>query len=451
MSLPRVLFAGVQSGCGKTTVTCAVMQALVNRGLKLHAFKCGPDYVDPLFHQRAIGAKGSNLDLFFYDDNTLLSLLSHHGKQADLSILEGVMGYYDGWSFGNDEKSSHHIARLTQTPAVLVVNARGMAYSLMALLKGFVEAMPDSCIQGVILNQVTQGTYERMKASIEQCFGPRLQVLGYLPPLPEAVFESRQLGLVTPDDIQDVQQKLQLLAGQAQNSIDLDGLLQLARTAPALKGHALPFVDAMPPVRIAVAWDSAFCFYYQDNLDVLKSMGAQLIPFSPLSDQRLPECDALYLGGGYPELHAQTLSNNQSLRKKIKQALQAGLPCIAECGGLMYLTAAIDNHPMVGFLPGECRNTGKLQRFGYITLTAAQDNMLCKQGQSIRAHEFHYYDCTDNGHGFVAEKPSGRTWPCVHSTDRLYAGFPHLPFYANLNFAVNFYQQALNYQQEKER
>ncbi|NLZ89306.1 MAG: cobyrinate a,c-diamide synthase [Clostridiales bacterium] len=451
MSLPRVLFAGVQSGCGKTTVTCAVMQALVNRGLKLHAFKCGPDYVDPLFHQRAMGTKGSNLDLFFYDENTLLSLLNHHGKQADLSILEGVMGYYDGWSFENDEKSSHHIARLTQTPAVLVVNARGMAYSLIALLKGFVEAMPDSCIQGVILNQVTQGSYERMKASIEQHFGARLRVLGYLPSLPEAVFESRQLGLVTPDDIQDVQQKLQLLARQAQNSIDLDGLLQLARTAPALKGHALPFVDAMPPVRIAVAWDSAFCFYYQDNLDVLKSMGAQLIPFSPLSDQRLPECDALYLGGGYPELHAQTLSNNQSLRKNIKQALQAGLPCIAECGGFMYLTAAIDNHPMVGFLPGECRNTGKLQRFGYITLTAAQDNMLCKQGQSIRAHEFHYYDCTDNGHGFVAEKPSGRSWPCVHSTDRLYAGFPHLPFYANLDFAVNFYQQALNYQQEKER
>ena len=422
---------------------------MVNRGLKLHAFKCGPDYVDPLFHQRAMGAKGSNLDLFFYDENTLLSLLSHHGKQADLSILEGVMGYYDGWSFGNDEKSSHHIARLTQTPAVLVVNARGMAYSLMALLKGFVEAMPDSCIQGVILNQVTQGTYERMKASIEQCFGPRSISLGLPAALPEQFLKagswawSRRM-------IFRIFSKNCNCWRQAQNSIDL--MAAAVGLHSARPQRVCPaFVDAMPPVRIAVAWDNAFCFYYQDNLDLLNSMGAEIIPFSPLTDQQLPECDALYLGGGYPELHAETLSNNLSMRQSIKQSLKAGLPCMAECGGFMYLTASIDNHPMVGFLPGECYNAGKLQRFGYVTLTATQDNLLCKQGQSIRAHEFHYYDCTDNGHGFLAEKPSGRTWPCVHSTDRLYAGFPHLPFYANLDFAVNFYQQALNYQQEKER
>lgn len=449
MSLPRVLLAGVQSGCGKTTVSCAIMQAFVNRGLRLHAFKCGPDYVDPLFHQRIIGTKGSNLDLFFYDDNTLLSLLTRHGEQADLTILEGVMGYYDGWSFDSAEKSSHSIARLTQTPAVLVANARGMAYSLIALLKGYVDAMPDSCIRGVILNQVTKSSYEQLKVSIEQYFSQRLQVLGYLPHIPEAAFDSRHLGLVTPDDIQDIHHKLQRLARQAESSINLEGLLQLAITAPALKGQKPP-LHAMPPIRIAIAQDSAFCFYYQDNLDLLNSMGAEIIPFSPLTDQQLPECDALYLGGGYPELHAETLSNNLSMRQSIKQSLKAGLPCMAECGGFMYLTASIDNHPMVGFLPGECYYTGKLQRFGYVTLTATQDNLLCKQGQSIRGHAFHYYDCTDNGNGFVAEKPSGRTWQCVHSTDRLYAGFPHLPLYANPEFAVNFYQKALNYQRERE-
>lgn len=451
MSIPRVLFAGVQSGSGKTTVSCAVMQALINRGLKLHAFKCGPDYVDPLFHQQVIGAKGSNLDLFFYDEDTLLALLTRHGKQANLSVLEGVMGYYDGWSFDSSEKSSHHIAQITRTPAVLVVNARGMAYSLVALLKGFVDAIPNSCIKGVILNQVTTHTYEQMKASIEKHLGQSLKVLGYLPPMPEAVFDSRQLGLAAPDDIKDIKEKLNMLVKQAENSIDLDGLLQLASTAPTIHQHVKPLVHTMAPVRIAIAQDRAFCFYYQDNLNILKDMGAEIVPFSPLKDQQLPECDALYLGGGYPELHAETLSKNLSMLKSIKIALKNGLPCIAECGGFMYLTESIDEQPMVGFLPGKCYNTGKLQRFGYLTLTANENNLLCKKGESIRGHEFHYYDCTDNGNGFVAEKSSGRNWSCVHSTHSLYAGFPHLPFYANLDFAVNFYQHALNYKHEKEK
>ncbi len=451
MSLPRVLFAGVQSGSGKTTVSCAVMQALIDRGLKLHAFKCGPDYVDPLFHQQVIGAKGSNLDLFFYNEDTLLSLLSHHGKQADLSILEGVMGYYDGWTFDSSEKSSRHVAELTKTPAVLVVNARGMAYSLIALLKGFVDAMPNSYIKGVILNQVTKHSYEQMKASIVKHLGQSLKVLGYLPPMPEVVFDNRQLGLVAPSDIQDIKEKLKLLAEQAENSIDLDGLLQLASTAPTIKEHGKLLMNPMAPVRIAIAQDSAFCFYYQDNLNLLKDIGAEIIPFSPLSDQQLPDCHAIYIGGGYPELHAEALSNNLSMLKSVKEALEKGLPCIAECGGFMYLTESIDEQPMVGFLPGKCYNTGKLQRFGYLTLTANKDNLLCKKGQFIRGHEFHYYDCTHNGNGFVAEKPSGRSWPCVHSTNRLYAGFPHLPFYANPDFAVNFYQQALNYKQEREK
>jgi cobyrinic acid a,c-diamide synthase len=423
----------------------------MNRGLKLHAFKCGPDYVDPLFHQQVIGITSSNLDLFFYDNHTLLSLLSRHGKQADLSILEGVMGHYDGWDFDSDEKSSCRIAKLTGTPSVLIVNARGMAYSLIPLLKGFVDAEPDNCIKGVILNQVTQESYKRMKLSVEKHLGRRLLVLGFLPPMPEMVLDNDHPGLISPGKFKGIRQKLSSLARQAESTIDLDGLLQLAGNAPVISEQSKLPAETMPPVRIAIAHDSAFCFYYQDNLDLLKSLGAKIIPFSPLTDRHLPDCHALYLGGGYPELQAKTLSGNLSMRQSINKALRGKLPCIAESGGFMYLTVAIDDYPMVGFLPGECRDTGKLQRFGYITLIATQDNLLCRQGQSIRGHEFHHYDCTDNGNGYVAKKPSGRSWSCVHSTESLYAGFPHLPLYANLDFAVSYYQKALIYKKDKER
>jgi cobyrinic acid a,c-diamide synthase len=451
MNMPRIMFAGVQSGSGKTTVSCAVMQALVNQGLTLHAFKCGPDYIDPLFHQEAIGTKGSNLDLFFYGEDTLLSLLARHGQQADLSILEGVMGYYDGLSFNSDAFSSHQIARLTQTPAILVVNAKGMAYSLIALLKGFVDAIPDSGIQGIILNQITSGTYAHLKNAIHEHFGEGLQVLGYLPAMPNAVFSSRHLGLVTPDAMDDIQQKLQALALQAEATIDLRGIIQLAHTAPKISDENEIALPSMPPVRIAIAQDAAFCFYYQDNLDLLQALGAQLIPFSPLADGQLPDCDALYIGGGYPELYLEALSTNHTMLHSIRITLQKGMPCIAECGGFMYLTQTIDDVPVVGFLPGACSNTGKLARFGYATLTANKDNLLCRQGQEIPAHEFHYYDCTDSGDGFMAEKQSGKSWSCAHSTNRLYAGFPHLPLYARPEYAINFYQQALQHQQEKEQ
>lgn len=451
MRVPRIMLAGVSSGSGKTTVSCAVMQALVNRGLALHAFKCGPDYIDPLFHQRAIGAKGSNLDMFFYDEKTLLSLLARHGKQADVSIMEGVMGYYDGLSFNNDTYSSHHIAKLTQTPAILVVNARGMAYSLIALLKGFVDAIPGSGICGVILNQISALSYARLKNAIEEHFDDRLQVFGHLPPMPDAVFQSRHLGLVTPDAMGDIQQKLQALAKQAEATIDLNGIIQLAQSALEISGEEDIPLPSMASIRLAIAQDAAFCFYYQDNLDMLRALGAQLLPFSPLQDPQLPDCDALYIGGGYPELYLDTLTANHAMLQSIRSALQKGMPCIAECGGFMYLTQAIDEAPMVGFLPGTCSNMGKLVRFGYATLTAQKDNLLCKQSQHIPVHEFHYYDCTDNGDGFMVEKPSGKSWACVRSTNRLYAGFPHLPLYANPEFAISFYQQALQYQQEKEQ
>lgn len=449
--VPRILFAGVSSGCGKTTVTCAVLQALVNRGIRTHAFKCGPDYIDPMFHERVIGTPGSNLDLFFYDENTVRLLLAKNAEKADVSILEGVMGYYDGRRIKTHEKSTYELARTTDTPAVLVVNGRGMAFSVTAIIRGFLNTVAESGIRGVILNNVSAPTYGILREAILEQFGGAVRPLGFLPPMPDCAFESRHLGLITAGEVADIRTKLNRLAAQAEKSIDLDGLLALARESAPVRFFSVPVRRFEEPVRIAVAMDHAFCFYYRDNLDLLREMGAELHMFSPLTDEALPACDALYLGGGYPELYLEQLSGNSSMLQSIRAALAGGLPCIAECGGFMYLTQAIEGIPMVGVLPGTCENQGKLTRFGYVTLTARRDNLLCRAGEQIRAHEFHHYDATELGNTFRAERGYGQPWECVVGTNRLYAGYPHLPFYANLQFAENFYRAAVAYKQEKER
>ena len=368
--LPRLILAGTNSGCGKTTVTCAVLQALVNRGLSVAAAKCGPDYIDPMFHSRIIGAKSSNLDPFFFDENTLRFLLAQNASGCDVTVIEGVMGYYDGLGLTSTRASTYELAQKTVSPVVL---------------------------------------------------------------------KSRHLGLVTAAEVADLREKMQRLAAEAEQTIDLDALLTIARDAPALDVVPPTLPASGAPVRIGVARDNAFCFYYEDSLGLLRTVGAELVPFSPLSDSALPAgLDGLYLGGGYPELYAAQLSENRSMCSSVRAALEAGLPCIAECGGFMYLTEAIGEHPMVGFLPGRCFDAGKLARFGYVTLTAERDNLLCRAGGSIPAHEFHHWDAEQTGDAFTAAKPSGRSWPCVFATGTLYAGYPHFHFYANPSFAVRF-------------
>ena len=441
MKTPRLLLAGTSSGCGKTTVTCAILQALVNRGLKVGAFKCGPDYIDPMFHSRIIGAKSANLDLHFFSENTLKYLLQKNAADRDVSIIEGVMGYYDGLGLTTARASSYEVAKVTDSPVVLVVNAKGASLSVLATVQGFLTFCPDSHIRGVILNQCTAMTYKALAKAIEDKLG--IRVLGYLPKLADCALESRHLGLVTAAEITDLKEKLQKLANQAEKTIDLEGLLTLAKEAPPITCDpiALPKLE---PVRIAVAKDNAFCFYYADSLEALEEMGAEIIEFSPIHHKKLPEnIHGLYLGGGYPELYARQLSDNKTMLESIRNALQKGLPCIAECGGFMYLTEAIGEYPMVGFLPGNCFDNGKLTRFGYVTLRAGMDNMLCKAGEQIPAHEFHHWDCTQPGSGFTAAKPTGKSWDCVAATDTLYAGYPHFHFYANPAFLKGFYDTCL--------
>ena len=433
---PRLLFAGTGSGCGKTTVTSAVLRALQRRGEALTAFKCGPDYIDPMFHTAVLGIPSRNLDLFFVDENEARGQLARHVPVGGMGVIEGVMGFYDGVSGTSDTASAAHLARATDTPAVLIVRPRGQSLSLAAEIKGFRDFAPNT-LRGVILNGVSKAMYPFYKAIAEQA---GLTVYGCLPPVPAAEIPDRHLGLVTAQEIGDLQAKLDLLADAAEEGLDLDGLCALARTAPPLADEGVPLARVTDkPVRIAVARDRAFCFYYADNFDVLRALGAELVEFSPLDDQALPTgIDGLYLGGGYPELYAAQLAANRSMRESIRAAVQGGLPAIAECGGFLYLHRTLDGNEMAGVIDADARMTGRLQPFGYVTLTAARDNLLCRAGERIRAHEFHYAQSGDNGTAFRAEKPNGRAWACVHATETLYAGFPHLYLRANPAFAQNF-------------
>lgn len=435
--VPRLVLAGTNSGCGKTTVTCAVLQSLVRRGLRVGAAKCGPDYIDPMFHSRVIGAKSSNLDSFFFDRDTMRYLLAHNGQDCDITVIEGVMGYYDGLGLTSTRASTYEAARETESPVVLVVNARGAALSVVAAVQGFLDFAPDNNVQGVILNGCSAMSYGALARELESRLGVR--ACGYLPQLPECALESRHLGLVTADEVEDLREKLRQLAEAAEKMLELDALLEIAHNAPVLDFTPPVLPEKGAPVRIGVARDRAFCFYYEDSLDLLRQLGAELIPFSPLADEKLPDgVQGLYLGGGYPELYAAQLEENHALRRQIRDVVYAGMPCIAECGGFMYLTQSIAGRAMVGALPGDCFDTGKLTRFGYITATAREDNLLCRAGEQVPMHEFHHWDTPQPGDAFGAEKPSGKQWRCAYATDTLYAGFPHFHFYAKPVMAQRF-------------
>ena len=442
--IPRIVLAGTNSGCGKTTVACAILQALVNRELNVGAFKCGPDYIDPMFHSRIIGAECTNLDLFFFDENTLKYLLAKNGEGRDISVIEGVMGFYDGMGLTTTAASTYEVSLFTESPTVLVVAAKGASLSVMAVIQGFLDFCPNNLIKGVILNQCTASTYSVLAKEIEARFAGRVQLLGFLPTMRECSLESRHLGLITAAEVQGLHEKLNMLASQAERTIDIDGLLALAASAAPVYCEEVNLPKQRETVRIAVARDNAFCFYYEDSLDALREMGVELVPFSPLSNSELPQdIQGMYLGGGYPELYAQRLSENAPMRASVKAALERGVPCIAECGGFMYLTESIASYPMVGFIPGKSFDTGKLTRFGYIGLKAGHDTLLCTAGGEIRGHEFHHWDSENTGGSFTAVKASGKSWKCVHATETLYAGYPHFHFYSNPDFAVSFYNACL--------
>ena len=440
MKLPRMLITAPGSGTGKTMITCGILQALKNRGLRVSSFKCGPDYIDPMFHREAIGVSSYNLDSFLCGDSGVKGLLLKNGKDTELAVIEGVMGYYDGLAGISVQGSAYEIADITDTPAVLVVDCKGMSVSVVPYIQGFLGYRDNSHIKGVILNRLSPGMYDRMKQMIESQTG--IRVYGYVPVIKEGALDSRYLGLMLPHEVKDLKNRLEKLAGKLEETLDLDALLMLARGASELeagsekKDEMDRLASRYRDLRIGIAMDEAFCFFYQDNLELIKESGANLVPFSPIRDRALPEdLDGLLLYGGYPELYAEELNRNETMRAAVRDAVKEGMPCIAECGGYMYLQEAIQNaggeyFPMVGVLPGKSYHTASLKRFGYITLKGG--TVFGKEIGAIPAHEFHYYDSEVCGEAFQADKPlSKRSWRCMISTDTLLAGYPHIHYYGN--------------------
>lgn len=447
--IPRLLLASSGSGGGKTTLACALLLALKKRGLSPAAFKCGPDYIDPMFHSRVLGLKSRNLDIFLCGENTVKFLLAENAAGHDLALLEGVMGLYDGLG-RSDYASSNHLARLTATPTVLVISPKGQSLSLAAQLHGFMSFMPNT-ISGFVLNQVSPSMYEFYKGIIEERL--HLPVFGYLPPLPEAAFESRQLGLVPPQEAASLRHKLDILAEACLKSVDLAALIKLARQSAALDFEPQP-VETVADITMAVAHDEAFCFYYEDNLELLRRMGARLKFFSPLRDSALPSgCNGLLIGGGYPYEHADILSRNSSMLKAVKAAVSAGMPVIAECGGYIYLCKSLTDragkkYPMAGCIDTDAHMAERLAPFGYIALRAEHDNWLCRKGASFNAHEFHYSYTDDNGSAFMAEKSTGKSWPCIHAQEPVFAGFPHLHWWGCPDMAAAFLRRCHSFKKE---
>ena len=440
-SFARLMISGTNSGCGKTTVFCAILQALKNRGQDVAAFKCGPDYIDPMFHARVVGAPSANLDSFLSGE-WLPALFADSAREINLA--EGAMGYYDG--MGQEAKhSAYDVASRLQMPAVLVVDGKGSSLSVLAVLQGFLRFKEKSGIRGFILNRVTQKTYEGLKALWKE---KDAKLYGYFPALPEEYgLKSRHLGLVTAGEVENLREMTQYLARQAEQTLDIDGLISLAHSAPALSA-AQPPLPKLEKMRFAVARDEAFCFYYEDNLRLLQKLGGEIVTFSPLRDAQVPQADCLYLGGGYPELYADALEKNVSMRESIRAAVKSGVPVFAECGGFMYLNALLDGREMCGVLGGECVNRGRLVRFGYTELELRRDCLLGPAGSRLRAHEFHYYDCTDNGSDALAYR-GGESRPCMAATESLAAGFPHIHFYGNLACAEYFYRKCLELRRKR--
>lgn len=455
MGKSRVLLAAPGSGSGKTLTTCAILSALKKRGLKLKSFKCGPDYIDPMFHRSVLDIDSTNLDSFFAEPELLNHIFYENRRDADFSLVEGVMGYFDGLGGITDKASTKEVAVLTRTPVILVVNAKGMSLSVVALIKGFLEYEKETMIRGVIFNQVSPMMYPLLKKKVEEELG--IKAYGYLPAIKDCFLSSRHLGLVKPDEVPELWKELDELAVIAEKSIDLDGILELGDQAPELTGTApsLEEYQLSEPVRIAVARDEAFDFYYSDNLKLLEKLGAELVTFSPMRDEKLPEnINGLLLGGGYPELYAKELGANKPLLAELREKIGQGLPTLAECGGFLYLHETLEGmdgkvYPMAGLVKGPAFRTPKLSRFGYITLEAREETEYCKAGETYPAHEFHYWDCEVNGDAFTAKKPTGkRSWACILADHNLMAGFPHFYYYGNVKLPARFLQKAAAFKKE---
>jgi cobyrinic acid a,c-diamide synthase len=390
--IPRVVIGGTTSGAGKTTVACGIIGALRARGLAVQGFKVGPDYIDPSYHALASGRPGRNLDAFLSGPELVAPLVRHGAAGADLAVVEGVMGLFDGASGRGELASTAHVAKLLDAPVVLVVDAASMARSAAAIVHGFLTFDPSLRVAGVIFNRVGSDHHEELLRDALADLG--VPVLGALRRDERVATPERHLGLVPADERESrARTALATLADAVERYVDLDEVMRLARSAPATSGEAWspePPGGRVRGARIAIARGPAFSFHYQENLELLEASGAELQPFDPISDDALPGgAGALVLAGGFPEVFGAELAANEALRSEVAAFARSGKPVLAECGGLLYLAAELDGQAMCGALPVRATMTRRLT-LGYRHATALATTPWLEAGEEVRGHEFHY-------------------------------------------------------------
>lgn len=460
MKAPRIIIAGVHSGVGKTTLSLGLMRALRDRGLNVKPFKAGPDYIDPGLHYQACGFKSHNLDTWMGSDTVVKTVFCKNAAGADLSIIEGVMGLFDGLKGSRIKGSTAELALLLNAPVILMVNVQAMAQSCAALIKGFMDYEPGLKLQAVVLNNCSEYHRSSLKPDLEKELG--IKVLGCLPRNMEIEMPSRHLGLIPAEENKELQVCIARMAEIIKNDIDLDAIIKLAQTAEELEiNEATPLqadknkLEMNRQVRIGVAQDPAFTFYYQDSLEYLEELGAEMVYFSPLQDERLPAVDGLYLGGGFPEMFLPQLAANQSMMKSIKEAHKKAMPIYAECGGMLYLSEKIMDldgklWPGTGIIGASAAMSRRLKGLGYVEAFMMQDTILGQKGDVLKGHEFHYSTLhgSDGRNAAYALNGGigvdGRLDGYVQ--DNLLASYVHLHMRSNPSAAVNFLNSCAAFQ-----
>ncbi|KHE92179.1 MAG: cobyrinate a,c-diamide synthase [Candidatus Scalindua rubra] len=448
--MPRVMIAGTNSGVGKTTVTLGIMAALVKKGITVQGFKAGPDYIDPSHHTFVTGNASRNLDTWMMGESACCELFERSAADAEISVIEGVMGLYDGSIDSSGHGSSAHLAKVLNTPVILVVNARGVAQSAGAIVMGFKEFDREINLAGIILNNIaSQNHYDCIKKAIEDSCS--VTVLGYLNKDKDITIPERHLGLI-PSEEEKINSALYEKLGQmVLETIDTDRLLDTAGAAGIFPDYNKSiFINKNDSLNItlAIARDNAFCFYYQDDIDLFEALGAKIIQFSPLNDKYLPDdIDGIFMGGGFPELFADRLMKNESMRNSILEAHKQGTVIYGECGGMMYLLEKLidcegRSFKMCGVLNGTSRMGNRRQGLGYVITDATCDNMICKSGDTFRSHEFHWsmlQDVPDDTmFAYNTRKSNGkRTGVDGICKNNVLASYTHIHFSSNPKLAVN--------------
>lgn len=451
--MKKIMIAGTSSGVGKTTIALGIMRALTKRKMKVQPYKVGPDYIDPSFHSFITNRESRNLDSYMLDDEKIKYILNSASKDADISVIEGVMGFYDGIGSDIDNCSSSYTSKITKTPVILVINGKAMAASSAATVLGYIHLDKYVNIVGVIANNVkTESHFKIIKDSIKKYCN--LEVLGYFPPNDKFKLESRHLGLIPMNEVEKLSEKFSSLADEIEKYIDIDRIVEISESEDIESNFNLDkelkdrnLFELSKGKTVAIAYDKAFNFYYKENIEIFEKLGINIKYFSPLKDKEIPKCDFVYIGGGFPEVFAEELEKNKLIRENIFNLYEKNIPIYAECGGLMYLgKAIIDNQgnyrEMVGIFDGISEMTQKLRRFGYCNGEALEDTIISKKGDLIKGHEFHHsifkskekyaYNMKKIRDGKIVDE-----WEGGYSKKNTLATYLHTHFYNNLDCIKN--------------